>query len=148
MGLLQQKPMKWRDFERVCEELVKRCFPNDHYRVRSQGILRRIKGRMDILISERRPGGKRYVIECKHYPKSPLPKRAVKQVVNYKRKDKASKGILLISGATKRFAPGFDAYANDNKVLVLRVSTLDYLGLVSDIQNFFGVEKELKRIIC
>lgn len=151
MGLLQDREMTPREFEQVCEELVKDGFPDDKYKITPKRHIR--NGIMDILISERKRGGKRYVIECKHYPKTRLQKeKVVRQVEGdrrnegYRRNERASKAILLISGATKSFSPGFEEYLNSKGIEVLSVST-SKLSLVNDIRNFFGVEKELKRII-
>ena len=52
---------------------------------------------MDYHVAEKRQGGKHYVIDCKHYPKAILSRREVDDTLEYKRKSRASKAIILIS---------------------------------------------------
>lgn len=146
MGWFREKQMTWAEFERVCVELVKRCFPND-YKIEPHRSVE-YNGKtliMDIYLAEEKKGGKRYVIDCKHYAKVALPKAEVDSTLRYKTQSRASKAIMLISGATK-IVPGLDEYAKSKGVLVIPVSTFNS-EVVNVIRNFFGVEKELKRII-
>ena len=146
MRSLQEREMTFKDFERACEELVARCFP-DH-KVCPQKTVTFANGktrRIDIYVAERKRGGKRYVIDCKHYTKTPLTKDAVDWLLEeYKNPHKASAAILLISGSTQK-APGLDAYAKSKGVPIIRIREVNS-ELVNQIQHYF-VKKELRRTV-
>ena len=144
----EQKQMTPKEFELFCLKLVKRCFPNDDYRVcyhphrkYKDGVTKI----MDINIAERRQGGKHYVIDCKHFQVNDLNTYEVDSTLCYKRKSNASAAIMLISGVSN-CPEKVLRYAERKKVYVIPVSRTN-LELAGDILNALGVEKELHRII-
>ena len=95
--------MSWREFERHCEDLVKGCFSKKEYRVQFNVPKKYADGttkRMDIHVAERRRGGRHFVIDCKHFPKAHLNENEIQTTLDYKRKSKASKAIILVSEAS------------------------------------------------
>ena len=98
---------------------------------------------MDIYIAERRQGGKRYVIDCKHYRKAWLNEQEIDSTLCYKKGSKASVAIVLISGASKQFTPGFESYAQSMGVPVIRVNTRLLLNRIANI----SVKRKLRRIV-
>ena len=90
----------WRLFERDCAALIRRCFPNEKYRVAEQRARKYADGMtkiMDIHVAERRQGGRHYVIDCKHWPIGRLHEGEIQSTLDYKRRSGASKAIILIS---------------------------------------------------
>ena len=103
--MFKPKEMTWKQFEKYCEDLIQRCFPDDKkYRVKCQKEVTYRDGvtkRMDISIAERRPGGRHYVVDCKHFPTAILNENEIQTTLEYKRLSKAAKAIILISGAVQ-----------------------------------------------
>ena len=144
----EEKKMTPGEFEQVCVDLVERCFPNDSYRIAfhprrtyKDGVTKI----MDIEIAERKQGGKSYVIDCKHFQVVALNEHEIDSTLEYKRRSKASAAIMLISGASEKFTPNFESYANSKGVHVIQVSTLN-AALVNRIRNI-TVKRELRRIV-
>ena len=54
---------------------------------------------MDISVAERRQGGRHFVIDCKHFPIAELNENEIQTTLDYKRRSKASKAIILIEMA-------------------------------------------------
>ena len=132
----------WKDFEDSCESLINKAFSKRKYRIEKQRRVTYADGSLKIMdyhVAEKRQGGNHYVIDCKHYPKETLRKREVDSTLEYKRKSKASKAIILISRESK-IGDGFFEYAKENGVLVKKVRTPDS-NLLRWIERFlFKVE--------
>ena len=130
--------MTWREFEQRCEELARRCFPNQKYRVECNQPRTYADGntrRMDISVAERRQGGRHFVIDCKHFPIAELNENEIQTTLDYKQRSRASKAIILVSRSSN--CPSrFMASARRQGVLVLTVST-STSGLVNAIRDFF-----------
>ena len=130
--------MTWREFEQRCEDLACRCFPNEKYRVECNRPRTYADGqtrRMDISVAERRQGGRHFVIDCKHFPIAELNENEIQTTLDYKRRSKASKAIILVSKSSN--CPSrFMASAKRQGVLVLTVSTSSS-SLVNRIRDFF-----------
>lgn len=138
--------MSPKEFEQVCERLIARCFP--HHKVCPQKTVRYADGvtkRIDIYIAERRPGGKRYIIECKHYPIAYLKKYGVETTAKTKKMSKASAAIMLISGSSNREYTNFRSTATEEDVHVIQVHNTES-DLVTWIRNI-PVMRELRQII-
>ena len=130
--------MTWREFEQRCEDLTSRCFPNEKYRVEYNQPRTYADGmtkRMDISVAERRQGGKHFVIDCKHFPIAELNENEIRTTLDYKRRSRAAKAIILVSKSSN--CPSrFMASARRQGVLVLTVSTSNS-NLVNAIRDFF-----------
>ena len=137
MSLFKEKEMKWREFEVRCGELIRKCFPDDKYRVECQRTMkydgRRM--RMDIHIAERRRGGKHYVVDCKHFPIAILNEHEIQTTLEYKRYARAAKAIILVS-ASSNCPDEFVDSARNQGVLVKKVSTVNS-NLITKIKDFF-----------
>ena len=130
--------MEWPEFEERCEELVRRCLPNDKYRIISQYSRVFSDGerrRMDFHIAERKQGGKHYVVDCKHFTKAYLNENEIRTTLNYKRKCRASKAIILVSKSSN-CPQSFINSAQRQGVLVLKVSTTNSV-IVNRMKDFF-----------
>lgn len=92
----------WRQFENRCLDLIKRSLPDSQFRLESSRQLKSSKKSMDIHCAERRPGGRGFVFECKHYTASKIQTRHVDQVLEYKRRCRATAAVLLISKTTEK----------------------------------------------
>lgn len=155
MRAFEEKQMTWRQFELLCVDLVASCFPADSFNVvpqRSYTSRNEGKKRIDIYISESRWGwGKRYVIDCKHYPKEPLDEHQINSTLRYKKDVKASAAIMLISGASKNFDKKFgsfesyQSYAQRQGVYVIQVSAVNS-ELVRWLRNITP-KRDLRRIV-
>ena len=131
MAPLKERELTWREFEQRCEDLVNRTFPDKKYRVECNQPRTYADGRtkrMDISIAERRQGGCHFVIDCKHFPIAELNENEIQTTLDYKRRSRASKAIILVSKSS--YCPSrFMASAKRQGVLVLTVSTSNF-GLV------------------
>ena len=141
--------MSWQDFEAVCYDMLKGMFDNDRYRVVPQkgstyedGVTMRI----DFKIVERRPGGKGYLIECKHYRGSPLKKHNVTKTADNRRRSRASGAALLISGASNKENANFRPTAEQEGIPVIQVHTTNR-DWVNHIWRFFTVKRKLKGLM-
>ena len=95
--------MTWREFETRCEELVKRCFSHTDYKITFNEPRKYADGktkRVDIRVSERKQGGRNFVIDCKHFPVAALNENEIRTTLDYKRRSNASKAIILVSKAS------------------------------------------------
>ena len=136
--MFEPREMTWRQFEKYCEDLIRRCFPDDEYRVECQTERTYLDGvikRMDISIAERRQGGRHYVVDCKHFPTAILNENEIQTTLNYKILSKASKAIILISGQSN-CPDSFKRSAESQGVPVIRVKVTD-LSLVNRIRKIF-----------
>ena len=138
MAPFKEREMTWREFEQRCEGLTSRCFPKKKYRVECNQPRTYADGmtkRMDISVAERRQGGKHFVIDCKHFPIAELNENEIQTTLDYKRRSRAAKAIILVSKSSN--CPSrFMASARRQGVLVLTVSTSNS-GLVNAIRDFF-----------
>ena len=130
----------WKEFEDGCESLIKKAFPNHEIEklrraTYSDGSLKI----MDYHVKENRQGGKHYVIDCKHYPKATLGRRQVDDTLDYKRRSKASKAIILISRESN-IGGNFLRYAEEHDVLVKQVRRFDSRLLNTIINWRFKIE--------
>ena len=136
MALFGEENMTWREFEKLCEELVTETY-GDTWKVKIQPTRTYADGqtkRMDIEISERRQGGKHYVIDCKHFPKAALNEEEIRTTLDYKRRSKASKAFILVSSASN-CPPSFLESAKRQGVNVETVSTKQYPRLLQWMRN-------------
>ena len=117
----------WKEFEDSCESLIEKAFPNRKFRIESQRRVYFSDGSLKIMdyhVAQRRPGGNHYVIDCKHYPKASLSRREVDATLEYKRRSRASKAIILISRESN-IGGEFLRYAKEKGVLVKKVRQFD-----------------------
>ena len=135
--------MSPKGFERFCERRVKRWFRSFKVEFQLRRVYKGKKKIMDIYIAERRRGGKRYVIDCKHYRKACLNEHEIDSTLCYKKGSNASVAIMLISGASKQFTPGFESYARSMGVPVIRVNTTLLLNRIANV----SVKRKLRRIV-
>lgn len=137
--MFKPKEMTWKQFEKYCEDLIQRCFPDDKkYRVKPQKEVTYRDGvtkRMDISIAERRPGGRHYVVDCKHFPTAILNENEIQTTLEYKKRSKAAKAIILISGQSN-CPDRFLRSAKRQGVPVIRVNVTDW-SLVNRIREIF-----------
>ena len=136
--MFEPREMKWREFEKYCEDLIQQCFPNDKYSVKCHnkktypgGVIKI----MDIKIAERRQGGKAYVVDCKHFPTATLSENEIQTTLSYKRLSKAAKAIILISEQSN-CPDSFKKSAERQGVPVIRVKVTDW-SLVNRIRQIF-----------
>ena len=125
MPLFKEREMSWHEFEQRCLELVHRCFPDEDFRIayqREQSYADGQTKRMDISIAEKRQGGCHYVIDCKHFTKADLNQHEIDTTLDYKRRSRASKAILMVSNDSNCPQRFLDA-AERQGVLVVTVST-------------------------
>ena len=147
MRPFEERGMTWREFEHHCVTLVNKCFPDDTYRVTDQSVKTYADGqtkRMDIRVAERRQGGRHYVIDCKHWPIANLNENEVDTTLDYQKRSKASKAIILVS-ASSNCPQRFLDYADRKGVPVIPVSTVDTF-LVRHVREFF-FRKEIRQHI-
>ena len=136
--MFEPRKMTWKQFEKYCEDLIQRCFPDDKYRVECQKVGTYRDGvtkRMDISIAERRPGGRHYVVDCKHFPTAILNENEIQTTLEYKRLSKAAKAIILISGQSN-CPDSFKRSAERQGVPVIRVKVTDW-SLENRIREIF-----------
>ena len=100
---------------------------------------------MDIHIAERRRGGRHFVIDCKHFPKTNLNENEIRTTLEYKKRSKASKAIILVSKAS-RCPDKFLQSAKTQEVKVLKVSVVKS-KLVNKIKDYFFHEPALKKTL-
>ena len=114
--------MKWREFERYCEDLITESLDPDRYRITPQyiGEYAGIIKRMDFHIAEKRRGGRAYVVDCKHFQVNPLPRGEIETTREYQRLCKASSSIILVSSVSD-CPESFLEYAHDMGVEVISV---------------------------
>ena len=139
MALFEEEKMTWREFEKVCEKLVTDTFHGDTWKVKIQPTRTYADSqtkRMDIEISERRQGGKHYVIDCKHFPKAELNEEEIRTTLDYKRRSKASRAFILVSSASN-CPQSFLNSARRQDVSVEIVSTKKYPGVLQWMRNGF-----------
>ena len=132
----------WKEFENSCESLINKAFPKRNYRIEKQKRTTYSDGSLKIMdyhVAEKRQGGKHYVIDCKHYPKAILSRREVDDTLEYKRRSKASKAVILISQESN-IGEGFFQYAKEQGVLVKKVRRFDSKLLNSINQYFFKIK--------
>lgn len=137
--------MTWRDFERRCEELVERCFSRKDYKITFNEPRKYADGktkRVDIRVSERKQGGRNFVIDCKHFPVATLNKEEIRTTFDYKRRSNASKAIILVSKVSN-CPDSFIRSAKSQGVDVLEVSTVN-ASLVNQIKDYF-IGRELRK---
>ena len=143
MALFEEEKMTWREFEKVCEKLVTETFHGDTWKVKIQPTRTYADGqtkRMDIEISERRQGGKHYVIDCKHFPKAELNEEEIRTTLEYKRRSRASRAFILVSSASN-CPQSFLNSARRQDVSVEIVSTKKYPGVLKWMRNgFFDID--------
>lgn len=135
--------MSPKRFEKFCEKRIKRWFRDFKLEFQLGRIYKGKKKIMDIYIAEKKPGGKRYVIDCKHFRVRPLNEYEIGSTLEYKTYCKASVAIMLISGASKKFTPGFESYAKNMRVPVLRVNTTPLWNRIANVT----VKRKLRRIV-
>lgn len=135
--------MSPKRFEKFCEKRIKRWFRGFKLDFQSRHIYKGKKRIMDIYIAERRVGGKRYVIDCKHFRVRPLNEYEIGSTLEYKTECRASVAIMLISGASKKFTPGFETCAKSVRVPVIRVNTTLLVNRIANI----SVKRKLRRIV-
>ena len=139
MALFEEEKMTWREFEKVCEKLVTDTFHGDTWKVKIQPTRTYADGqtkRMDIEISERRQGGKHYVIDCKHFPKAELNEEEIRTTLEYKIRSRASRAFILVSSASN-CPQSFLNSARRQDVSVEIVSTKKYPGVLQWMRNGF-----------
>lgn len=138
MALLKEKDMGWRDFEKRCEELVRRAFSDKKYRIESQRRSTYCDGRerrMDISIAERRQGGCHFVVECKHLTIATLSRYHIQTTLDYRRRSRATKAIILVSKGSN--CPDSTlSFAESQGIRVLEISTKKS-ALVNKMKDFF-----------
>ena len=139
MALFGEEKMTWREFEKLCEELVTDTFHGDTWQVKIQPTRTYADSqtkRMDIEISERRQGGKHYVVDCKHFPTAVLNEEEIRTTLDYKRRSKASRAFILVSSASN-CPQSFLNSARRQDVSVEIVSTKKYPGVLQWMRNGF-----------
>ncbi len=139
MALFEEEKMTWREFEKLCEKLVTNNFHGDTWKVKIQPTRTYADGqtkRMDVEISERRQGGKHYVVDCKHFPKAALNEEEIITTLDYKRRSRASRAFILVSSASNCPQSFLDS-ARRQDVSVEIVSTKQYPGLLKWMRNGF-----------
>lgn len=139
----------WKKFQDRCEDLISRSLPDSAFRVVSSKRLKDSRKEMDIHVAERRQGGRGFVFECKHYPKTKIRNEHVDQVVKYKRKCRASAAVLLISKATERadkLPQSVRTYAESNAVLVLVVEDVSR-GLLRDWLGRRMIDRDIRDVV-
>ena len=137
MARFSEREMTWHEFELRCLELVDRCFSEDEFRVEYQRRRAYSDGQtkiMDISVAEKRQGGRHYVIDCKHFPTAELTEHEIYTTLDYKRRSRASKAILMVSSDSNCPQRFLDA-AEREGVLVAPVSTPNSY-LVRRIRDF------------
>ena len=125
--MFREKDMTWREFEERCQDLIKGLFPPDKFVTEFQREKTYADGetkRMDIYIAEKRQGGRHYVVDCKHFPKATLNENEIQTTLEYKRKSKASRAVILIS-AQSNCPDSFISSAERQGVIVQKVSTVN-----------------------
>ena len=142
----------WWVFEQDCAKLIRRFFPNEKYRIEGQRIRTYKDGvtkRMDIHVAERRQGGRHYVIDCKHWPRSHLNEREIQTTLDYKRRSRASRAIILISESSN-CPDTFIVSAERQNVPVIRVKKAASDAWFVSARQFthdFFLKKEMQRHI-
>ena len=142
----------WWVFEQDCPELIRQCLPNDEFRVAVQRVSTYADGvtkRMDIHVAERRPGGRHYVIDCKHWPVAFLNEAEIQTTIEYKIRSRASKAIILISQSSN-CPDTFIKSAERQGVPVIRVrksANNTWFGSFRQIMHDFFFNKEIRRQI-
>ena len=136
--VLEQK-MTWREFEQLCEKLIEKHFPEEDWIVTPQQSRTYSDGqtkRKDIAISERRQGGRgrHYVVDCKHFPTSPLNQNEINTTLDYKRRSRASAAIILVSSSSN-CPESFVKSAERQEVIVIKVNT-SYLRHLPFVKEF------------
>ena len=94
------KELKWREFEKVCEEIIYSCVDESLYRVDFQRSRTYANGkdlRMDCHIAERRQGGKSLVVDFKHFPVASLHKGEILDTERYRIQCRASAAVIMYS---------------------------------------------------
>ena len=147
LEVLTMSDLTWRQFEILCESLIRESLDPQKWRIASQRRRQYADGEtkiMDFHIAERRQGGRGIVIDCKHFPKAPLNENEIRTTVDYKRRSRASKAIILISSESnydERFLQA--ARMNDVDVQVVSTQNAGRLKLLLD--GLFG-RKPLFRV--
>ena len=121
----ERKKKEWKKFEERCLKLVHHAIGGEKFKIKGQYTRRYADGRtkrMDIYIAERRPGGRRYVLDCKHFPVATLNEREIQTTLEYKRRAKASKAFILISSVSN-CPRSFLQSARKQGVVVVKVDT-------------------------
>lgn len=142
--------MTWREFELNCEELVRRCLRGTEYTVRSQVERSYADGqtkRLDIHIVENRQGGRHFVIDCKHFPIAVLNENEIKTTIDYRRRSRASKALILVSD-TSNCPDRFVKSAERQNVPVLVVpkrTPKSLVGRLSAFLNDMSFNRRLRR---
>jgi hypothetical protein len=158
--------MDWREFEKLCEkrlnkikdelsqelrELIGEDIDEDLIKVDPQRKTTSPDGetkRVDLYIAERRQGGRRYVIDCKHFPKAQLNNHEVDTTLEYKARHRASKAFMFVSDVSNCPA-SFMRYAEKMGIAVLTVDTsmssrLPLLGWLFDASEMDELREELR----
>ena len=92
--------MSPREFEEYCENLIRESLDMNLYNLKYQR--RKVYPSigltiMDFYISEKRQGGRSWVIECKHYQTAVLGQAQLRRAEEYRKRSKSSGAIMLIS---------------------------------------------------
>jgi hypothetical protein len=142
--------MKWRDFEKFCEDLIYKWFDENEWRIDFQRKRSYCDGQNKILdchIAERRRGGNSFVVDFKHFPTSKLPIKEIQTTLDYKKRCRASRAVLMISSESSEWG-SFRGYAQKHDVLIHNVNLESERGLFNSLKNFIkkdkGFVKELK----
>ena len=142
MAMFENKKISAPEFEKYCLDLFERDLDPSEFKTERHHKLP--SGReVDIYIAEKRQGGKKYIIECKHYQKDTLSRRkedteredVVDQTLAYKREARATRAVILISSATK-CSENLRRKAEEQEVEIKVVNTTLLRGII----NFWSFE--------
>ena len=154
--------MEWQEFEELCKERLDRIkeelseelggddIGKDLIKVKPQNTTTFSDGatkRVDFYIAEKRIGGRRYVLDCKHYP-SGLRKREVDKTLEYKNRHNATGAFILLSDVSN-LPESVEKYADEKEVKILKVdrslsSRLPFVGWLFDDSELDELREEIK----
>lgn len=144
-----EAPMTWREFEKICEDLIHKSLDPEKWRIQYQRKKKYKDGAtkiMDIHIAERRQGGRCIVVDCKHFPKAKLNRHEIESVLDYKKRSKASIAIMMIS-KDSRYDESFLAMAEEYGIKTLIVDPYDQKGLFSFFRKIFLQKNEIEKLL-
>ena len=142
---------EWKKFEIYCEKFLRAVFDERKWKIDSQ-VAKEYKGGItkiiDIHVRQSRQGGNSLIFDAKYYLKSDLPKKAVKDTYEYKKKSRASAAYILCPQETK-ISVSAKIEAKKLGVVIIpvkyyRENTRNYHKLINSIRIKAGVKKKFK----
>lgn len=135
-----EKISHWKEFELFCIDVLERSIDPKKWRIKYQHSRKYSDGlnkSVDFHIAERRQGGNSIVVDCKHFITAAINRNEINTTLDYKRRCRASKAIMLISSVSK-ISDNILSYAEKNDVTVTKVDLPSKYKIISIIQKKFS----------